>query len=79
MDQFLVLSALLVHLLGIDLECLVHFNLQEFFQSLVLFDFKLDVGLFTDHQLALGQLLLVHFKPLLESWSFLHSFVLCAL
>lgn len=57
--SLLIVIAKLVEVAKVCLQCLVYFDLHEFFQTLILLNFELNVDLFGDQQLMHSQLLLI--------------------
>ena len=66
-SRILIIEPELVKVPQIQLQRLVHANLHELLQALVVFDLELNVRLLGDQELVGGELLFVQLKLLLES------------
>jgi hypothetical protein len=66
--QLLIFELISLSLFSEAHECLINFYLNKLFKSLIVSDFKINVGLFWDKQLVTAKFLFVELKLLLECW-----------
>ena len=71
-----VVKLILFQVLDVGLQSIVHFDLNELFERLILLHFEFHVLLFRNQKLVRGEFLLVEFQLLLEGGKLIHELFL---